>query len=358
MRTTLIYILALGALVAAAVFGLPKLFGSADSSAAGRARSAKPPPPVVVATVARQPFVDSVEALGTVLANESVEITPNRADHVTKIHFRDGQEVEAGELLVEMHAEEERALLAEAKAIRDQRKVRFEQLEELFRRDMTSQRDIDDARAELAGAQARVIGLEATIADRMVRAPFDGTLGLRRVSEGAYLQPSSIITTLDDLSVIKLDFTIPETWVSVVRASMKITARSDAWPSDEFSGEVMMVDTRLDERTRSMTVRARLPNPQRKLLPGMLLKVSVERGEAAVLQVPEEAVIPIGEEHFVFRIDEHDIARRIQITLGRRRVGAVEVLDGLEDGERVVIEGIVRVRPDSPVQVVATRTKS
>lgn len=353
MRTLLIYLLALAALASAAAFGLPQLLGSDAAQAA----SAEPqaPPPVVVAPVTRAPLADNLEALGTVLANESVTLTPNRADHVVRVHFRDGQEVQAGDLLVEMHAEEEAGLLAEASAMRDERQVRYEQLLDLFERDMTSQRDLDNAKALLAAARARVTSLQAAIDDRSVRAPFAGTLGLRRISEGSYLQPSSVITTLDDLSVVKLDFTIPETWLAAVGAGQKIAARSDAWPDTAFTGEVTTVDTRLDARTRSATVRALLPNPERKLRPGMLLKVVVDRGEQDVLQIPEEALVPLGDEQFVFRVDDDEIARRVRVTIGRRRVGTVELLDGLTESDRVVIEGIVRVRADNAVQVVATR---
>ena len=353
MRTVLIYLLALSALGAAVAFALPQLLS--DGGAEAARAEAPAVPPVVVAHVTRAPLTDNLEALGTVLANESVTLTPNRADHVAKIHFHDGQEVAAGDLLVEMHAEEEQGLLAEASAMRDERQVRYDQLQELFEREMTSQRDLDNAKALLAAAQARVVSLQAAIEDRSVRAPFAGTLGLRRVSEGSYLQPSAVITTLDDLSVVKLDFTIPETWLSAVESGQKITARSDAWPDSSFTGEVTTVDTRLDARTRSATVRAVLPNPERKLRPGMLLKVTVDRGEQDVLQIPEEALVPLGDEQFVFRVDDDQIARQVRVKIGRRQVGTVELLDGLAEADRVVVEGIVRVRPDSAVQVVATR---
>ena len=164
-----------------------------------------------------------------------------------------------------------------------------------------------------------------------------------------------MITTLDDLSVVKLDFTIPETWLPSVEAGMTIRATSDAWVGEDFSGEVTNLETRLDPQTRSATVRARMPNPDGKLRPGMLLKVSIERGERPVLQVPESALIPIGEEHYVMRVDEASVVHRDAVRIGRRRVGAVEILDGLEAGHRVVVEGLVRVRPGSNVDVVKVR---
>lgn len=357
MRALLVYLIAAATLAVGAWFGFPQLFGEDAEQTVQASRGASAPPPsVIVAEAGRRPFEDHLEALGTVRANESVEITPNSADHVAVIHFVDGQEVEAGQLLVEMNTEEERARLAEATALRDERKVNYEQTKELFEQEMSPKRELDNAFAMLAAAEARVIGLEASIADRQVRAPFSGTLGLRRISEGAYLQPSSVITTLDDLSVVKVDFTVPEAWFAHIRPGMTIAARGEAAPDVEFRGEVVVTDTRLDPRTRAATVRAVLPNPDRLLRPGMLLRVMVERGDEPVLQVPEEAIIPIGQKQFVFVVDAEEVARRVEITVGRRRVGAVEVLAGLSVGDRVVIEGIVSVRPDAPVRVVETRS--
>ena len=356
MRTLFVYLMAIGTVALAVILGFPELFGAEpaeSSSNSGRGRDGVTP--VVVAVAHEASFEDTLEALGTVRANESVDITPNRADHVEVIHFDDGQEVEANALLVEMQAAEERALLAEAIAIRDDRKVVYERTLGLYEKEMIAQGELDGTKALLAASEARVISLRAAIADRQVRAPFAGTLGFRQVSVGAFLQPSTVITTLDELSVVKLDFTIPETWLAAVRKGMSIAARSDAWAGESFPGEVAMLDTRLDARTRSATVRAILPNPNRRLRPGMLMKVTVERGEAAVLQIPEEALIPYGDQQFVYRLDDQDVVAKVEVGIGRRKVGRVEVSSGLKIGDRVVVEGVVRVREGAKVRVVSIR---
>jgi membrane fusion protein (multidrug efflux system) len=301
-------------------------------------------------------FVASLEALGDVRANESVEVRAARSDHIDAIHFDDGQEVDTGDLLLELNAEEERAALAEARAILEDRQLNHQRAMELAQGGIASERELETASSLLRAAEARVASLEAAVADREIRAPFSGSLGLRQVSVGSYIDPSTVVTTLDDLSVVKTDFTIPETWLAAVAVGMRIVARSDAWPDHTFDGTIRAIDTRIDPATRAVAVRGELPNPERRLRPGMLLKIAVERDAEPVLQIPEAALVPVGDRQFVFRVDDDDVAERVEVTLGRRRVGAVEILDGLRAGDRVVIEGLVRVRPDLPVIVVAERT--
>ena len=357
MRTLLVYLLALGAVATGVRFGFPELVGVAAARETEARVHGSGAVPVVVSPVRRTPFAEALEALGTVHANESVEITANRSDHINALHFDDGQEVATGQLLFELNAEEEKAQHAEALALRDERQTAFDRVQKLYEQSISSPEDLVTARALLAAAEARVQRLQATINDHLVRAPFSGTLGLRRVSIGAFVQPSTVVTTLDDLAVVKLDFTIPEPWLPHVRSDMKITATSGAWPGFEFSGVVVTLGTRLDERTRSVTVRARLANPERRLRPGMLLQVRVDRGERPVLQVPEEAVVPVGNEHFVYRVGAGDVVEKVRVAVGRRRVGAVEITAGLAVGDRVVVEGLVRVRAGEKVAVVSTRVE-
>jgi len=351
MQSALAYLLALGALIAAYVFGFSDMFGRSPE-AGTPVSGAKAATPVVVARATRAPFVDELEALGSVRANESVDLTSNRADHVAAIHFEDGQHVQKGDLLVELLVREETAQLAGALAMQEEQLAAYTGVKTLFEQNSISKREFAAAKSVKTAADARVLGLEAAIADRQILAPFSGVLGLRRVSVGAYLQPSTIITTLDDLAVVKLDFTIPETWLAVVAEGMKIDARSDAWPEIPFSGSIVTIATRLDPRTRSATVRAVLENSDLLLRPGMLLKVTIRRGEETVLQVPEEALLQRGESHMVFRVDEEELAESVPVEIGRRRVGFVEITAGLDEGDRIVVVGVGRVRQGAPVHVV------
>ncbi len=351
MRTFFSYLIAIVAVATGVWFGY---FANGDESVGAASRRATAVP-VITTVVQRAPFRDSLQALGTARSNESVRLTANRTEMVTAVHFEDGQEVEAGDLLIELEVAEEVAGLAEAQALLAERHAAHARAEELFQQNIAPQSEIDTAMALLDAARARVRMLEAAIKDHEVRAPFRGQLGLRNVSVGALLQGSTEIATLDDLSEVKVDFTIPETWLSAVLVGMPITARTDAWPGRTFAGVVSAIDTRLDRRTRSATVRARVPNPDRLLRPGMLIKVSVDRGEAAVLQVPEDALQQVEDRHYVYIVDEGSHALQVQVRVGRRRAGFVEVLDGEVEGKQVVVEGIVRVRDGEVVEVVGSR---
>ena len=217
---------------------------------------------------------------------------------------------------------------------------------------ISAQSDLDLADAEVKALESRVESLKASIADHEVRAPFKGRLGLRMVSKGAFVQPGTVLTTLDDLSVVKVDFTIPGVRLSEVAVGQSVRATADAVPDKVFPGLVTAVETRLDERTRSARVRATIPNDGELLRPGMLVRVEVQRGEEPVLQVPEEAVEPVGDQQFVWLVDDENIVHRIEIQGGRRKVGAVEIRSGLVRGQRVVVEGLARVVDGNPVLVV------
>jgi membrane fusion protein (multidrug efflux system) len=351
MRSFVAYVLALLAVCAGVWFG----FFSKNDVEGKESRRAAGATPVILAPVVDAPFADKLAALGTAVANESVTLTANRSDLVKAIHFDDGQQVEKDQVLLELQTAEEQSMLAEAKALLVEREAAHERAVELNGQGISPDSEVQTTAAQLNAARSRVQTLEATIRDHVVRAPFAGVLGLRRVSVGSLLQSSTVITTLDDLSVVKVDFTLPETWLAAVRVGQPVQARSDAWPEEVFVGKVSAIDTRLDRRTRSATIRAIVDNKDLKLRPGMLMKVDVDRGEAASRQVPEEALIQKGEQHFVYVVGDDTVAREVVVDVGRRQVGRVEVLGGLEVGQRVVVEGLVRVRDGSKVQVVAVR---
>jgi membrane fusion protein (multidrug efflux system) len=195
-----------------------------------------------------------------------------------------------------------------------------------------------------------VASARSKLGDTVVRAPFAGRVGLRRVSVGSLVSPGTVITTLDDTSTIKLDFTVPETFIPAVQPGLGIVGRSVAYPDRGFEGRVASVDTRVDPSTRSVTVRALLPNPDGLLKPGMFLTVRLSRGAVDALMIPEESLVPEQGDVFVFVVKD-GVAEKRQIRTGERRVGEVQVLDGLAAGDTIVTEGTQKLRPGAPVTV-------
>jgi membrane fusion protein (multidrug efflux system) len=189
---------------------------------------------------------------------------------------------------------------------------------------------------------------KARLADTIIRASFDGKTGFRRVSIGSLVSPGTVITTLDDTSLIKLDFTVAETFLYALEKGLPVTAGTAGLPGREFSGKVSQIDSRVDPVTRSIAVRAELPNPKGELRPGMFMTVKLQGEVSPALLVPESAIVPEQGNVFVFVVENGEATRRA-VKLGKRRPGVVEVVEGLKEHERVVIEGTQNLRDGGPV---------
>jgi membrane fusion protein, multidrug efflux system len=222
---------------------------------------------------------DQVESVGTTNANQSIDITAKVSETLSKIHFEDGAFVEQGAVLVELTNAAEASRLAEAQAAANDAHRHLARIEELYKSNMVSSTDIDAARTAVETADARLEGVLVNMDDRIVRAPFPGLLGFRNVSEGSFISPGTVITTLDDISVIKLDFTIPEIYLADIKVGQKIKANSVVYRDQQFEGEVSVVGSRVDPVTRSVVVRALVDNGDANLRPGMLLTVSMALNE-------------------------------------------------------------------------------
>ncbi len=292
-----------------------------------------------------------IETVGTLLARQSVEITSKASGQVEAVLFEAGRRVAAGDPLVRLDAAIERANLAEAKALRDDAKGQFERARQLVASRAVTEARLDELRAALAVAEARVEAAETRLADRVVRAPFAGVVGLAEVDVGARVNDDKVLTRLDDTAVVDLEARIMEPFFGLIRRGQPATATGAAFPGETFRGEVAAIDTRVDPVARSFRVRVALPNPDGRLVPGLFMvgRITVDERADAVL-VPEEAVVPEGRQTIVFRVRD-GIAERVSVTLGQRRVGEVEVLEGLSAGDLVVTAGVQRVRDGRPVEV-------
>lgn len=309
-------------------------------------------PGVIVSEAMIQPFPLSAEALGNTRANEAVDIRSEITAAITDIRFEEGQQVKQGDVLVMLENSEPLADLAAAKAALVDSESQYRRSAELFKTKVVSASQLEQIEARRDADLAAVRAAESRLAHTVIRAPFDGQLGLRRVSLGSIVSPATVITTLDDTSQIKLDFDVPEVFMARLERGLTVTAHSAAWPDLQFTGEVISIDTRVDPVSRTITVRALLPNDHRRLRPGMFMTVSLLKDDVVSLMIPEEALIPERSKQFVFVVGEGNVVERREVNTGRRRPGQVEILDGLEPGERVITEGTQKARPGMPVEII------
>lgn len=314
---------------------------------------------VVAGQVQTARFSDAIQVTGTAQAKESIEISPKVTDVIAAIRFDSGQRVARGAVLVEISAVEQRAALAEAEAQEAVARRELERFQELFDRGFAPRSRLDLAQAGFDRAVAQVDANTARLADRTIRAPFAGVVGLRNASPGQLARPGDVLGTLDDVSTIKLDFDVPETQLQRLQTGVDLIARSAAYPDRQFPGRIEFIDSRVSEATRTVRVRALLPNREGLLRPGMLLSVQVDANPREALAVPETATVLTDEGTTVFKLTEREgqmVVSPVRVRVGQRLGGMVEVLDGLSAGDRFVAEGIQRVRPGQPVRVEQTPT--
>lgn len=304
---------------------------------------------VVTAEALIKPLGIEIEAVGTARANESVEVTSKASNTISAIRFNEGDRVRRGQVLVELDNAEERAALAEAEAALAESQNNFKRSRDLYTSKALSVSQLDLIEATLKGNQARVDVAKARLDDTIIRASFDGNTGFRRVSVGSLVSPGTVITTLDDTSLIKLDFTVPETYLYVLEKGLPVRAETAGLPGREFTGKVAQIDSRIDPVSRSIAVRAELPNPKGELRPGMFMTVKMQGQETPALLVPEAAIVPEQGRTFVFIVENGEAVRR-EVKLGKRRPGEVEVVEGLKEHERVVVEGTQNLRDGGPVR--------
>ncbi|MGF1628447.1 MAG: efflux RND transporter periplasmic adaptor subunit [Kiloniellaceae bacterium] len=303
--------------------------------------------PVVVDTV-----LQDIRAVGTLGPDEAVIIAPEIAGRIDRIRFAEGEEVAAGDVLVELDATTLRAELVKARSDMTLAEANQERAATLAQRGTGTLRARDEALAAHQVAQANVSLAQARLEKATITAPFPGVVGLRAVSVGAYVTPGTRIVELANIDPIKVDFRVPELVLSSLRPGQPIRVNVDALPGQTFEGEVYVIDPIVDENGRAVRLRARLPNPDRTLKPGLFARVQIviERRENSVL-VPESAVFAEGQRRLVYRVVDGRAALT-QVELGHRRPGQVEVLSGLGPGEVVVTAGHQQIRDGTRVEIV------
>jgi membrane fusion protein (multidrug efflux system) len=293
--------------------------------------------------------IERTESVGTARANESVTITAKQAGIVAQINFIEGQRVRAGAALIELEAGERRADVDQARAQRDEIRQRLDRARQLRPGGNVAEARLDELGSQLRAADARVRAMDARFEDSRITAPFEGRVGLRQVSLGALLQPGTPVTTLDDVSKIKLEFAVPETVLAQLALGLNVIGRTSAYPGRIFEGKVSVIDTRIDPATRAVRVNALFDNKDEILKPGLFLNVdlALSRRENAIL-IREEALLAEGLRQFVFVV-EGDRVKRREVRLGVRLQGEVEIVQGLTAGALVIVRGVQRVRDGQSV---------
>ncbi len=301
-------------------------------------------------------FIESVEAVGTARANEQVVITSKYSDIVDEIFFDDGQQVKKGVVLVKLNNQQELAKVNELTANLSESKAHLKRLTELLASRAISKSIVEQQEAKTKAVEAQLVSALSRLNDLTIRAPFSGVLGFREVSKGAYIDAGDAITSLDDLSVIKVDFHLPERLLTHIHVGQQVSAANTAYRNKEFIGKITAIDSRIDSSTRSIKVRANISNEALKLHPGMLLNISVLLQVEKILQLPESSIIPIENIHYVF-VEKEGKAIRKAIKIGRRHPGVVEVVSGLVEGQQVVVEGALKLRDGSAVSIIGQEKK-
>jgi len=317
-----------------------------------RRRGGERSKPVVAVKIIKEQLFDTVEAIGTLQANESIFITAKVQGIIKSINFDEGNEVKKGDVLVKFKEDEQTARLEAELANLEEQQKQFQRIEGLAQSNAASRSRFDQQQASVKKALANVEAAQARLDDYTIKAAFSGRLGTRKVSTGALVSPGTVITTLDDLSVMKLDFSIPETFLSALQKGLEIEAISSAYQNKIFSGIVETVDTRIEPSTRSIAVRAKINNKDGQLRPGMLMVVNLIKNKREGVTVPEESIVPLKDKQYIFIVDEDNLARRLEVITGQRKLGRVEILTNLNLENLIITEGNSNLFNGNKVRVI------
>jgi membrane fusion protein (multidrug efflux system) len=331
------------------VIMLGYLYFPQQEEAAGRGYGGGAPL-VEVTPVKMQTITERITALGNAEANESVQITAQSTDRVFAIHFDDGDRVEQGQLLVTLLHDEEQAQVLELKVNLAEQKRQLQRLLDLEKTSAPAESAIDSQKSLMEATQAKLAVANILLQEKFIYAPFSGTLGLRQISPGQLVTNSTLITTLDDVDKIKVEFQLAEKYLTKVSIGQMVSAQNVAYKG-VFTGEVIAIDSRIDKATRSFKVRALFDNENYELRPGMLLQLDVAVDQSQGMVVPESSVVPLNSEHYVYVLGAENTVSRVQVTVGKRQPGFAEITEGLEPGQRVISKGVLKVRHGSKVKL-------
>lgn len=333
---------------------LPSELSAVKSEARASAQPAAPRIPVEVATARQEQVTSDIRSIGTLQSDESVKVASEVAGRIESINFREGQHVRAADLLIQLDPALVKASLEESEARLELARANYDRAQRLQQSGSGTARALDEAKAELNTSSALIDSQRVQISKHTITAPFDGMVGLRTVSVGAYIPIGTALINLEKIDVLKVDFKVPEVFLGKIAPGQSVDIVVDAIPDRSFTGTVYALDPMVDVNGRSLSVRARLPNTDMVLRPGLFVRVVVKGLEARpAVFVSESAIVPRGQERFVWLVNDGK-AVETKVELGQRRIGEVEILKGVPTGASVVVAGQARLRNGAAVEIVAT----
>lgn len=294
----------------------------------------------------------SVAAVGSLSSENSVMLRPEITGRIATINFQEGGPVEQGQILVELDNSVTRAQLEQAQAALSLAQSQHRRAQQLTKQGFISAQARDESASELKVQQAAVALAKAQLEKTTITAPFDGLVGLRYVSVGDYVSPGSDLVLLESIDPLNVDFRIPEQFLGVVHVGTRINLRFDALADVLREGVVGAISPLVDVGGRSILLRAKVPNTDASLRPGMFSRVQLQFDDKQALMVPEAAIAPGGEMNYVYRIDDEYVTR-VGVMLGQRQDGKVEIVHGLEEGDRVLISGLQKVSDGTRVHLLS-----
>ncbi len=332
---------------------LPLLVSACDTQEAKHEKKAAAKA-VVVLNVAPIDFFDVIQTLGTTQANEAINITAKTTGTLEKINFTDGQYVKQGDIIALLDQDEEQAQLATAKIQLAEHEREITRLNTLLTRHAAPVRDLDERKTLAAVTASNLKAIQARINELTLTAPFSGKLGIRHVSKGALIQAGTIITTLDQTNPLKIDFAIPARQLSGIKVGTAIEVATDVLPQQVIKGFITALDSRINPTTRTMLLRATVDNPENLLLPGMMVSVRILTHQRQALVVPEESVTQKQTQHFLTLVGANNTVEQRVVDIGQRRFGLVEIVSGLNAGEKVIVRGMGFVKAGTEVSISQT----
>ncbi len=310
-----------------------------------------PPTAVEAARVATVAMPQTITAVGSLRSDESVTLRPETAGRISAITFQEGQRVTKGAPLVKLDPAIPQAEVQQARANLTLAKAKFDRAVDLAKRSFISGQAKDEAENNLKVAEAALQLAEAKLAKTEIKAPFSGIIGLRSVSVGDYVKEGADLVNLEAIDPLKVDFRVPETYLRLVQVGQSLQVALDAMPGSTFDGRVVAVNPLVDAAGRSVVIRAQVRNQDTTLRPGMFARVRlITREQADAIVVPEQALMPQGNEQYVFKVVDGKVART-KVEAGQRRDGKVEVVAGLAPGDTVVTAGHLKLRDGVAVRV-------